>query len=190
VRTPLPVGLDVLAHEGQLPSQLLVETVDDVPRLLHTQTRHETLNPEMVFLVDHHAHGLPSREMDGGAVGRLLSLLAEEVPGHQSALVEDASGPISDLGHLQKGPVLEDVGTIHGALEVTQDGLPVVHPRPRPEGVTLEVAGQPDAGGQDDVGVLAARLQPAEAVIRDRVEVVHRAESLMSRAQAGSRSRI
>jgi hypothetical protein len=55
----------------------------------------------------------------------------------------------------------------HGGADLLEDLLPLGVPDAGAEGVALQVAGEPDARGQHDVGVGAAALQPAEADVRE-----------------------
>src|SRR5688572_27014119 len=60
-----------------------------------------------------------------------------------------------------------------GLTDLRKDAEALPIPGARREGVSLEIPGQPDARGDDDVGVLARGVEPASAAVGKEREIQH-----------------
>ena len=151
--------------EVQLASQVVVQAVHDGPAFGQAEPRDQALEPHVVLFVDHHRDRVLPPDGHPGPV--LRRLVPQELGRHQPPLEEEALRPPAELVHAHHVHPAAQRSPAHGGRHLPEDGLAVARARPRSVAVALEVPGQPDAGRQHDVGVLADGVEPAKPEVRN-----------------------
>ncbi len=66
-----------MVRKREFLTQLLVQAIDEVPRLLEAKSRHQPLEAEVIFLVHHHAERVLGGEQNSRGAGRTRLHIAQ-----------------------------------------------------------------------------------------------------------------
>src|SRR5690242_13764459 len=123
------------------------------------ETRVKGLQTQVIFLVDHDSD--PAGQIYRRPGANRLVVQTRQLFADQVTLVQQQPIVWRQLVHAQQDSVFNRTQAAECLSYLGQDPQPLSVARPRSKGVALEVSRQTDSGRDDDVGVLAGRIQPA-----------------------------
>jgi len=163
----------VMVRVRELLTQLLVQTIDEVPRLLEAEPGYQPLETEVIFFVHHHAERVLRGEQNSGAAGRTHLHVAKQLPGSESPLEKHPAASAIQIRKFEQCGSGEEFNLGHRSAGLLEDRLAVVDPCSRSERVPLEISSQSNASRKHDAGMFSAGVEPSEAMVGKGVKVTH-----------------
>ena len=163
----------VMLRKGELLAQLLVQTIDEIPRLLEAKPGYQSLKPEVIFFVHHHAERVLGGEQNSCGTGRTHLHIAKQFPGGESPLEKHPAGSMIQIRKFEQCGSGEEFDLGHRSAGLLEDRLAVVDPCSRSERVPLEISSQSNASRKHDAGMFSAGVEPSEAMVGKGVKVTH-----------------
>jgi len=163
----------VMVRIRELLTQLLVQTIDEVPRLAEVKPRYQPLETEVIFFIHHHAERVLGGEQNSGGTGRTHLHVAEQLPGSESSLEKHPTASVIQIRKFEQCGSGEEFNLAHRSAGLLEDRFAVVDPCSRSECVSLEIASQSNTGREHNAGMISAGVEPCEAVVGKRVKVTH-----------------
>ena len=145
----------------------------------------DALHAEVVLFIDHDGEGLLAVD-DRGAAGGFGGLFA----GDEVFLDEDLFADGVEVGEVLGEAVLHAAEGFDARLEFLHDGGAVLLFGPAGEGGAFEVAGKPDAAGEDDIAAGAIVLHPFGGTAEEGGEFHHGKQRDRIRVQVDRAARL
>ena len=132
----------------------------------------------MILFIYHDACPCPKKH-GGAAAHRMLRIQPGQLSTHQMPLVEQQPIFTRQIIHTHEHVMLETRRRAHRLAHARQHPQPFAVARATRKGKTLEIAREADARGQHDARVIARRIEPTHAAVRQQRQVQRHSNTLI-----------